>query len=127
MRVIVFHNRLPIFWDEAGSSHNYVKVCSFFFWSRSVPEALEMAFFATNTIEEPWYKKKGLEIEPPGKFRSTSVGDMVAVDEQVFLCCNCGWKRLLGVQTNGTTIKRWYENQPIEIASGRAKKPNQVS
>ena len=57
---------------------------------------LEHAFMKTNTIEEAWYtSKEGIDYMGPEKScRSTSVGDMVLVGTEKFLCDKFGWSKI---------------------------------
>jgi hypothetical protein len=46
----------------------------------------------------------------PGPQRSTSVGDVVILDNAAFLCCACGWSRCKGIEVVGDRLRRWYED-----------------
>ena len=57
---------------------------------------LEHAFMKTNTINEAWYiSEEGIDYMGPEKScRSTSVGDMVLVGTEKFLCESTGWSKV---------------------------------
>ena len=58
---------------------------------------LEIAFVKTNTIEEAWWRNEGVDyIGPAPTCRSTSVGDMVLVGKDKYVCDMLGWKTLEG-------------------------------
>ena len=58
---------------------------------------LEIAFVKTNTITEAWWRNEGVDYIAPGKTcRSTSVGDMVLVGKDKYVCNMNGWKTLDG-------------------------------
>ena len=58
---------------------------------------LEVAFVKTNTITEAWWRKDGVVyIAPEKTCRSTSVGDMVLVGKDKYVCNMNGWKTLDG-------------------------------
>jgi len=85
--VAVFHT------DEKGNSDivAYVSVNK----NLSTSKKLEEAFMKTNTINSAWWRNE--EITPMfagNSCRSTSVGDVVVVDEKKFECEPVGWKEL---------------------------------
>ena len=58
---------------------------------------LEIAFVKTNTITEAWWRNEGVDyIAPEKTCRSTSVGDMVLVGKDKYVCDMNGWKTLDG-------------------------------
>jgi hypothetical protein len=58
---------------------------------------LEIAFVKTNTITEAWWRNDGVEYLAPEKTcRSTSVGDMVLIGKDKYVCGMMGWKTLDG-------------------------------
>ena len=58
---------------------------------------LEIAFVKTNTITEAWFRNDGVTyIGPAPTCRSTSVGDMVLVGKDKYVCVMDGWKTLDG-------------------------------
>ena len=58
---------------------------------------LEVAFVKTNTITEAWWRNEGVEyIAPEKTCRSTSVGDMVLVGKDKYVCGMTGWTTLDG-------------------------------
>ena len=59
----------------------------------SVKKKLEKAFMLTNTIEDAWYTSDEIiYIGPESSCRSTSVGDMVRLEDGTkFKCENTGW------------------------------------
>ena len=62
-----------------------------------VRKKLEIAFVKTNTINEAWWRNEGVEyIAPEKTCRSTSVGDMVLVGKDKYVCKDCGWETLDG-------------------------------
>ena len=85
--VAVFHT------DEEGNSDivAYVSVNK----NLSTSKKLEEAFMKTNTISSAWWRNE--EITPMfagNSCRSTSVGDVVVVDEKKYKCEPVGWKQL---------------------------------
>ena len=62
----------------------------------SVKKKLEKAFMLTNTIDTAWYTSDKVEyIGPEKSCRSTSVGDMVRLENGTkFKCENTGWVEL---------------------------------
>ena len=85
--VTVFHT------DEEGNSDivAYVSVNK----NLSTSKKLEEAFMKTNTINSAWWRNE--EITPMfagNSCRSTSVGDVVVVDEKKFECEPVGWKEI---------------------------------
>ena len=62
-----------------------------------IRKKLEIAFVKTNTINEVWWRNEGVEyIAPEKTCRSTSVGDMVLVGKDKYVCKDCGWETLDG-------------------------------
>ena len=58
---------------------------------------LEIAFVKTNTINEAWWRNDGVTyIGTESTCRSTSVGDMVLVGKDKYVCVMNGWKTLDG-------------------------------
>jgi len=58
---------------------------------------LEIAFVKTNTITEAWWRNEGVVyIAPEKTCRSTSVGDMVLVGKDKYVCGMTGWTTLDG-------------------------------
>ena len=58
-------------------------------------EKLEIAFTKTNSIDCAWWENK--EVTPQFKgagCRSTSVGDVVIIEEQKYFCEPDGWKKI---------------------------------
>jgi hypothetical protein len=62
-----------------------------------IRKKLEIAFVKTNTITEAWWRNDGVEyIAPEKTCRSTSVGDMVLIGKDKYVCDMTGWKTLDG-------------------------------
>ena len=61
--------------------------------SWSVKKKLEKAFMLTNSVEDAWYTSDNVEyIGPEKSCRSTSVGDMVRLEDGTkFKCESTGW------------------------------------
>ena len=58
---------------------------------------LEIAFVKTNSINDGWWRNEGVDyIAPEKTCRSTSVGDMVIVGKDKYVCGMMGWKTLEG-------------------------------
>ena len=58
---------------------------------------LEIAFVKTNTINEAWWRNDDVTyIGTESTCRSTSVGDMVLVGKNKYVCVMDGWKTLDG-------------------------------
>ena len=53
---------------------------------------LEHAFMKTNSIDDAWWNNEGVTAMFPEKgCRSTSVGDMILVGKEKYLCDSFGW------------------------------------
>ena len=62
-----------------------------------IRKKLEIAFVKTNTINEAWWRNAGVTyIGTAPTCRSTSVGDMVLVGKDKYVCGMMGWKTLDG-------------------------------
>ena len=62
-----------------------------------IRKKLEIAFVKTNTINEVWWRNDGVTYIGTGPTcRSTSVGDMVLVGKDKYVCKNDGWETLDG-------------------------------
>ena len=60
-----------------------------------VRKKLEIAFVKTNTINEAWWRNDSVTYIGPGPTcRSTSVGDMVLVGKDKYLCDATGWTKI---------------------------------
>ena len=58
-----------------------------------IRKKLEIAFVKTNTINEAWWRNDGVTyIGTAPTCRSTSVGDMVLVGKDKYVCKNDGWE-----------------------------------
>ena len=58
-------------------------------------EKLEFAFMKTNSIEDAWWNNAEVTKMFGGEgCRSTSVGDMVLVGTEKFLCESTGWSKV---------------------------------
>jgi|TARA_B100000780_G_scaffold198311_1_gene140199 hypothetical protein len=85
--IAVFH------YDEEGNSEvvAYVSVNK----NLSTTKKLEEAFMKTNSISIAWWKNEEVTTTFAGNScRSTSVGDVVVVDEKKYKCEPVGWKEL---------------------------------
>ena len=61
----------------------------------STDEMLEKAFMLTNSIESAWWTNKDVtKMFPDKSCRSTSVGDMVLIGNEKYLCEAAGWSKL---------------------------------
>jgi|TARA_R110000822_G_scaffold27257_1_gene81538 hypothetical protein len=85
--VAIIHN------NEDGSSEivAYVSV------NKNLPttKKLEEAFVKTNTIHKVWWKNEEVTTMFAGNAcRSTSVGDVVRIDEKKYRCEASGWKEI---------------------------------
>ena len=61
----------------------------------STEDKLERAFMLTNTIDNAWWNNKNVSKMFDGKTcRSTSVGDMVLVRNEKYVCEDSGWRKL---------------------------------
>ena len=62
-----------------------------------IRKKLEIAFVKTNSITEAWWRNDGVTyIGTVPTCRSTSVGDMVLVGKDKYVCNMMGWKTLDG-------------------------------
>lgn len=85
--IAVFHT------DAEGNSEvvAYVSVNK----NLSTTKKLEEAFMKTNSISIAWWKNEEVTTTFAGNScRSTSVGDVVVVDEKKYKCEPVGWKEL---------------------------------
>ena len=58
-------------------------------------EKLEFAFMKTNSIDDAWWNNEEVTKMFGGEgCRSTSVGDMVLVGTEKYLCENTGWSKV---------------------------------
>ena len=63
--------------------------------SATVNEKLELAFRLTNSIEYAWWENEEVTpMFPEQGCRSTSVGDMVLIGTEKYVCENMGWKKI---------------------------------
>ena len=61
----------------------------------SVDQKLETAFRLTNSINHAWWENEGVTpMFPEQGCRSTSVGDMVLVGTEKYVCASVGWKKV---------------------------------
>ena len=61
----------------------------------STSEKLEYAFMKTNSIDDAWWNNTDITKMFDGDgCRSTSVGDMVLVGTEKFLCESSGWSKV---------------------------------
>jgi hypothetical protein len=62
-----------------------------------VDAKLETAFVKTNSIDDAWWNNEGVtKMFPDAACRSTSVGDMVLIGKDKYVCDMTGWKTLDG-------------------------------
>ena len=60
-----------------------------------VDQKLETAFRLTNSVNHAWWENEGVTpMFPEQGCRSTSVGDMVLVGTEKYVCASTGWKKL---------------------------------
>ena len=63
--------------------------------SATVNQKLELAFRLTNSIEYAWWENEEVTpMFPEQGCRSTSVGDMVLIVTEKYVCENMGWKKV---------------------------------
>ena len=63
--------------------------------SATVNQKLELAFRLTNSIEYAWWENEEVTpMFPEQGCRSTSVGDMVLVGTEKYVCASIGWKKV---------------------------------
>ena len=63
--------------------------------SATVNQKLELAFRLTNSIEYAWWENEEVTpMFPEQGCRSTSVGDMVLVGTEKYVCVSIGWKKV---------------------------------
>ena len=63
--------------------------------SATVDQKLELAFRLTNSIEYAWWENEEVTpMFPEQGCRSTSVGDMVLIGTEKYVCENMGWKKV---------------------------------
>ena len=61
----------------------------------SVDQKLETAFRLTNSINHAWWENEDVTpMFPEQGCRSTSVGDMVLVGTEKYVCASIGWKKV---------------------------------
>jgi hypothetical protein len=67
-----------------------------------IRKKLEIAFVKTNTITEAWWRNDGVTyIGTAPTCRSTSVGDMVLIGKDKYVCGMVGWTTLDRLYFNG--------------------------
>ena len=61
-----------------------------------VDQKLETAFRLTNRVNHAWWENEGVTPTFPDKegCRSTSVGDMVLIGTEKYVCENVGWEKI---------------------------------
>jgi len=88
-KVAVIHTAF----EEVPNTVAFVEVLA----ALPIRKKLEIAFVKTNTITEAWWRNEGVDyIAPEKTCRSTSVGDMVLVGKDKYVCDMNGWKTLDG-------------------------------
>lgn len=55
-------------------------------------EFLECAFEATNSIDRHWHLNNGVTVQEGDSKRSTSVGDIIWIEEKIYMVKNVGFK-----------------------------------
>ena len=61
----------------------------------TVDKKLELAFMLTNNIDYAWWENEEVTPMFPEKgCRSTSVGDMVLIGTEKYICENIGWRKI---------------------------------
>ena len=61
----------------------------------TVDKKLELAFMLTNNIDYAWWENEEVTPMFPEKgCRSTSVGDMVLIGTEKYICENVGWRKI---------------------------------
>lgn len=107
MIVKVFHKVDPNFSEAFFPVTDYKQVAWVYYWGPPRPEvALDLAFQQTNHIEEDWTKNKTLHATSPQ--RSTSVGDVIVIDDKdIYLCAGVGWQKQ-------DVEFQWWVNYPKE-------------
>jgi len=88
-KVAVIHTAF----EEVPNTVAFVEVLA----ALPIRKKLEIAFVKTNTITEAWWRNEGVDyIAPEKTCRSTSVGDMVLIGRDKYVCDMNGWKTLDG-------------------------------
>ena len=88
-KVAVIHTAF----EEVPNTVAFVEVLA----ALPIRKKLEIAFVKTNTITEAWWRNEGVDyIAPEKTCRSTSVGDMILVGKDKYVCNMNGWKTLDG-------------------------------
>jgi hypothetical protein len=55
-------------------------------------DSVDMAYQLTNHIDHAWWENAGVTLIGEPEHRSTSVGDVIVMDDgRVLRCANCGW------------------------------------
>jgi hypothetical protein len=58
-------------------------------------DSVDMAYQLTNHIDHAWWENAGVTLIGEPEHRSTSVGDVVVMDDgRVLRCANCGWDEM---------------------------------
>ena len=61
----------------------------------TVEKKLELAFMLTNNIDHAWWENEEVTpMFPEEACRSTSVGDMVLIGTEKYICENVGWRKI---------------------------------
>jgi len=81
---------------EVYKNNGYIRVADIETNERDLDKALELAFAYTNSVETPWYESKNIDVTQESKngCRSTSVGDIVQVNNRTFVVSSYGFEEL---------------------------------
>lgn len=75
---------------------------------------LEMAFEKTNNIDCAWWENKEVEKAfKGGVCRSTSVGDVVRIEDKKYMCIPNGWKKIDNYPTSEEQTEWWRMREEV--------------
>jgi len=81
---------------KVHKNNEYIRVADIEINEWNLNKALESAFVYTNSGETPWYEDKNINVAQDAKngCRSTSVGDIVQVNNKTFVISSYGFEEL---------------------------------
>jgi len=75
---------------------------------------LEIAFEKTNNIDCAWWENKEVEKAfKSGVCRSTSVGDVVRIEDKKYMCIPNGWKKIDNYPTSEEQSEWWRMREEV--------------
>jgi hypothetical protein len=84
---VVYHADNPTFDGKKAASYTLVALV--------LTTSLGEAFRLTNHIDSPWWDNPEVDRWENKSYRSTSVGDIIEVQGEQWLCKPAGWEKVL--------------------------------